>query len=135
MSDTIHGLKTVAGMQLSKFLRDIGDETTEVEGLDPKSGKPRIIKKTEALARTIWKLALGYSERRIERVDGKPKEVVKVVKPDLACISMIFERLEGKVAANTDAGKKQRKLSDRVSEQAKKRLNRLAVGGEDDAVS
>jgi hypothetical protein len=114
-----HGLKTSAGMSLSKFLRNISTETTEVAGLDPKNGKLRIITKAEALARIIWRMALGYN-------DGD-----KDVPPNLACIAMVFDRLEGKVATNSDTGKKPKSLSSKVGEQAKKRLNRIATGDND----
>lgn len=115
-----HGLKTSAGISLSKFLRSISAETTQVEGVDAKTGKARIVTKAEALARTIWRLALGYTDS-----DGK------IVQPNLSCIAMVFDRLEGKVATNSDIGKKPKTLSTKVGEQAKKRLNRIATGGSD----
>lgn len=122
-----HGMKIAVGLALTKFIREIGDERTQVEGMDPSSGKGRMVSKIESLARTIWKMALGYEETSIVLENGKAKEVRKRIKPDLACISMLYDRLEGKVAVSADAAKKPRKLADKVSDQVKTRLNRLAV--------
>ena len=132
MTDEQHGMKVSAGMMLSKFLRQIGREQTEVEGNDPETGRVRIITKAEMLARTMWKLALGWTEETTEEdvASGKKKKIVRQHKPDNAMIALIYDRLEGKTASpESDKGKKQ-PLSQRVDEQVKKRVNTL-VGDSD----
>lgn len=122
-----HGNKTSAGMMLSKFLKEIGAETSQVAGRDETTGEPRVVTKAEALARTIWKMALGFEEQ-IKVTDtktGKPKLVTKKHKPEMSCINMIFDRLEGKVSVSSedDGYRKTKALKGRVSDQIKRRLN------------
>jgi len=128
-----HGLKTSAGMMLSKFLRQIGQERTEVAGSDTETGQPRLVSKAEQLARTIWQLALGWKEEVVEEdlKTSHKKRVVKEHKPDNTMISLVFDRLEGKVAATESEKSKKQPLSQRVNDQAKKRVNAL-VGESDD---
>ena len=122
-----HGLKTSAGMMLSKYLRQVGQERTEVEGNDPASGESRIITKAEALARTMWKLALGYNEeeRTVDPKSGRQMLRVKRYKPDNTMIALIFDRVEGKVASQENEKGKKQPLSSKVDEQAKRRVNAL----------
>jgi len=133
MADTSHGLKVAAGMKLSKLIRQIGDETTEVMGLDTDTGCNRVITKFEAMARTIWKLALGYDEVTTikDAKSGKITTRKKPVKPDMACMQMIYDRIEGKIATNADSGKKKPPLSEKVGNQTKRRLNAMAGGNDD----
>ena len=130
---SVHGLKTSAGMMLSRFLRKIGEEKTEVGGNDPNTGAARIISKAEALARTMWQLALGWTEESTEQDQktGHTKKIVKQHKPDNAMIALVYDRLEGKVAATESEKSKKQPLSQRVNDQAKKRVNAL-VGESDD---
>jgi hypothetical protein len=132
MADELHGLKTSAGMMLSKHLRKIAAEHTEVGGNDPENGQARIITKAEALARVMWKLALGYSEetRIRDEKTGKVSLIVKEHKPDNTMISLIWDRLEGKVSAQEDKAKKQ-PLSHKVDEQIKQRINALTGDSRD----
>lgn len=113
-----HAKKTKAGKLLSKYVKDIADEETELIQ-DPIAGD-RMGSKAEALARLMWKNALGFTE-----VDSKTqKEVVK--KPDKTFISMIWDRLEGRVIPTADKDKDNKAtIADRISEQAKIRLNAL----------
>jgi hypothetical protein len=123
-----HGLKTSAGIALSKFLRQVGQEKTEVAGNDPLTGDARVVTKTEQLARTIWRLALGYEEE--VKVDGKI--VVKRYKPDNTMISLVYDRLEGKVASTESDKIKKQPLSGKVSEQVRQRVNALAKAGNEE---
>ena len=129
-----HGLKTSAGMALSKFLRQVGLEKTEVAGNDPVTGNVRIVTKYEQLARTMWKLALGYKEeeRSTDPKTGTPVLRVKHYKPDNAMITLIYDRIEGK-ASSTDSSKvKKQPLSGKIDEQVKQRVNAMAKAGSDE---
>lgn len=116
-----HGLKTAAGLKLTRFLRQIADEKTECHDLDPKTGQGRLMSKAEALARIIWKLALGYDET----VKTEDALVVKHHKPDPKFVDIVYDRLEGKVAANNDGTTKKQPLSGKVDALAKDRLNAM----------
>lgn len=125
MTSDDHGLRTSIGMRLSKILRLIGDEASEVQGLDCR-GKQRTLTNAEALARTIWRLALGGKETEevYDAKSGDTRQVTRTIKPDNTMIALIWDRLEGKVSPDGDK-KKRRKLVDRVNDQTKKRLNAL----------
>ena len=122
-----------AGMMLSRKLREIANEQTELYGNDPDTGNPRLVTKAEALARRMWELALGFEEEVVitDSKTGKPKIIRKVHKPDNAMIAMIFERIEGRVGVpESDRGKKQ-PLSEKVNDQVRQRINALAKGDDD----
>ncbi len=127
MPDSDIGNRVSAGMILTKCLREIAAEKTEVGGLDS-AGKNRMITKTEALARVMFKLALGYEEEidSFDKKTNKLKRIKKIFRPDSTMIAMVYDRLEGKVATDTDNTKKKQPLSSKVSEAAKQRVNKLA---------
>jgi hypothetical protein len=120
VSDELQATKIKAGQMLSKFVKEIADETTELVK-DPATGEDRMATKAEALARLMWKGALGYTE-----IDVKTgKEIIR--KPDKTFIGMIWDRVEGRVVPVVDKDKGQKaSLADRVGDQAKRRLNTLA---------
>jgi len=123
-----HGLKVKAGIRLSRLMENVGKEIadTDLGGHDPITGLPRQVTKMEALIRTIWKLALGYAEE-VEKTDsktGEKKTVKKIHKPDMSCVMLIYDRLEGKVGSK-DTAVKPPKLQDKVNNQVRKRLNAL----------
>ena len=122
-----HGLKTAAGMMLSKHLRQVGLEKTECSDMDPESGNPRMMTKAEALARAIWKLALGFKEEvRSTNAKGQTKLTIKVHEPNATFVAMLLDRIEGKVATDKDSAAKKQPISSKVDDQAKKRLNAMA---------
>lgn len=117
---TIKNTKQRAGTILSSLLRNIAEEETEFhKDID---GNDRMVTKAEALARLVWKKALGYTEKTIN-TDGQELETVHY--PDRVYASMLFDRLEGRVAAVESGKKEQRSVADRVGEQSKKRINAL----------
>jgi len=62
------GKRIKAGKLLSSFIRAIAEEETEfLKGKD--GSEDRMVSKAEALVRSMWKRALGYTETIIE--DGK----------------------------------------------------------------
>lgn len=121
MTDKERGVRTKAGKLLSSFIRQIAEEETEFEK-GPHNDEDRMVTKAEALARLIWKRALGYSEMRSGK-DGKPVEYT--YSPDKGCMSLIFDRMEGKAPAALDEGDEKLTVAERVSEQGKKRINEV----------
>jgi len=113
------GAKAKASRTLSKFVREIALEQTEqcLEGDDP-----RPVSKAEKLARLMWKMALGWTE-----IKDDGKEIAH--KPDKGMMALLWDRLEGKVP-QTDGKSLGNKASaaDRVGEQSRKRLNKIAGG-------
>ena len=123
-----HGKKIVAGKLLSKFIKEIASEVCDDPILKAKGEDAVMVTKAEAIARYIWKVALGYSEEVEIYKDG-----VKVGirpehhRPDKWAINMIWDRMEGRVGqADAKAGNDKASLADKVSEQGKKRLSQIA---------
>lgn len=115
---TSQGVKIKAGRLLTDCLRDIGGEAHS----KPDS-EGNLVSKIEFLARLCWDRATGYTEKHI---DDHGVETEKVIGADKSFISMIWERLEGKVAPVVKDGDKKAKVADKIAEQSKKRANRLA---------
>ena len=113
---TKRGIQTKAGQLLSRFLRDIAAEKTEVAKVD---GDDVMVTKAEAIARLMWQMALGFTEQRVE---GNGLVDIHHA-PDRAMISLVFDRIEGKAAPMAEIGKK-RTIADKVSEQGKKRIEK-----------
>lgn len=109
------GVARAATVELTKFIKEIGSEFHTVDD----EGRP--LTKVESLARLVWNKALGYREKDVE----SDKEIVHY--PDRAFIGMLWDRLEGRVAPavqSKDGGKA--KLSERIGEQSKRRLNQMS---------
>jgi hypothetical protein len=103
------------------MLRQVSEEVTEFVEIPGKGGDVEMVirSKAEALARFVWKQALGYEE-----LDDSGEKVKHA--PDKWAMSLLFDRLEGKVVAIPVAGRTERSIADRVSEQGRKALNNLA---------
>ena len=117
---TIKGSKQRAGLILSSLLRNIAEEVTELAIID---GEDKMVSKAEALARLTWKHALGFTEKRVND-DGIKCEIIHL--PDRIYATMLYDRLEGRVAAVEPGKKEKRTVADKVGEQNKKRLNEIA---------
>lgn len=111
------GDKSRAGALLSNHLRKIAQEVSELVN-DPEEGS-RMATKAEALARLMWKMALGYKE-----MDPKTN-IETVVPPDRGMVGLIWDRIEGRAAASGDFADRKRSLPDRISDQSRNRLNNL----------
>ena len=120
-----HGIKTKAGRLLSAFIRQIAEEQTELVK-DPGTGEDRMASKAEALARLIWKKALGYTE---QRVDGNTLTDV-THHADKYLMGLLFDRIEGKAPLMVGEGDSKITVSERVSELGKKRIEQ--AGGLDE---
>lgn len=113
------GDKRRAGLLLSSSLRTIAQEATEFIK-DPEGD--RMVTKAEALARLMWKMALGWTEKNIGT------GIVTVHAPDRGMMSLIFDRVEGRAVPVNSALGKRRPLPNRVSDENKKRLNNMLPG-------
>ncbi|MCK5615797.1 hypothetical protein KAR91_78765 [Candidatus Pacearchaeota archaeon] len=124
-----HGKKVAAGKLLSKFIREIAEEIHDDLVARIKDGEPVPVTKAEAIARYIWKVALGYSED-VDVVDKAGKKTgirPEFHRPDKWAINLIWDRLEGRAgAADLKGGSDKASLADKVSEQGKKRLGQIA---------
>ena len=118
---TKRGKLTRAGQLLSQFIRDIALEETEfVKDTD---GEDRMASKAEALARLMWKKALGYIEEKVND-DGSKERIIHP--PDRTMMAMIFDRMEGRAPLVNPDKKDRRTIADKVSEQGAKRINKIA---------
>ncbi len=115
-----HGVRTRAGQLLSQYMREIANEETELIK-DPKSGEDRMASKAEALARSIWKDALGYSETK---TDKEGNRVVLLHTPNKASQCLVFDRVEGKAPASAGEGAGKLTAAERVTEQVQKRIGK-----------
>lgn len=119
-----HADKIKAGKLLSQFIREIANEAViPIADAGTDSGV-RMATRAEALARKAFDMALGYEETV---VNAKGVEVIKKHGPDKAMMTMVWDRMEGRVPT-TDAKDQKRKASvaERVGEQSRDRLNALA---------
>lgn len=114
--------KAKIGRLLSHFIKEIATE--EVAFVDRDSGEDLLITKAEAVARIIWRDALGWTE-----VPDSGKPIVH--KPDKSMIHLIFDRIEGKVGSSEDYKKKDTKIYDKISDVAQKRINKLSNYGKE----
>lgn len=105
---------------ISAYLKQISAEATELIADDDTPG--RFITKGEAVARLMFKMALGYTERS---TDDKGVDTVLIHKPNPSMIGLIIERMEGRVPMTTVDPSKQT-IADRVSEQGKDRIARIS---------
>lgn len=113
------GDKIRAGRLLSEHLRKIAQEETEFV-THPDGDK--MVTKAEALARLMFKLALGWEEENLKT------GIIKVHGPSMGMIALIWDRIEGRSVPLTGGDKDKRTLPKKVSEENKKRLNKLATG-------
>ena len=122
---TPKGIRREATNILTKHLKKLGSEVYTIDD------EENAVTRFEALAQLVWKRALGYTDKRVLD-DGS--EVETVFHPDRAYIGMIFDRTEGKVApVVTSDSKKKVTLASRIGEQARARLNAMAVKSDDAA--
>lgn len=124
-----HGKKVAAGKLLSKFLREILNEEYDDPIVKAKGEEAVMVTKAEVIARHIVRAATGYTEDvDVLDKDGKKTGIKPVYhRPDKTYIGLIYDRLEGRASMmDAKSGSDKAKLSDRVSEQGKKRLSQIA---------
>ena len=123
-----HGKKVAAGKLLSKFIREIAEEIHDNPLVKAIGEEAVMVTKAEALARYMWKAALGYSEdvNVLDKAGKKTGIRPEYHRPDKTFIGMIWDRMEGRAAMiDAKSSSDKAKLSDRVSEQGKKRLGQI----------
>ena len=111
--------KTRATRLLSRFIREIAEETEFVKGEG--SDDDRMVSKAEILARKMWRIAQGWTEIII--TDGVSKEIVHP--PDMKMAAIVMDRLEGRCGTAQDDEVTRPTTSVRVSEQGKKRIDAI----------
>lgn len=113
---TMKGVRKNATNILTEHLKRLGSENVSIED--------NSATRFEALAKLVWDKALGYREE-IKLSNGEIETTIH--KPDRGFIGMIFDRTEGRVASvAADDSKGKASLADRIGEQSKVRLNRMA---------
>lgn len=121
MTEKERGHRTRAGKLLSSFIRQIAEEETEF--IKDPDGNDRMVTKAEALARLMWKKALGYVETKI--VGGE--ETKTTYHPDKQMIGMLYDRIEGRAPITVGDSDGKMTTAERVSEQGVKRIT--SAGG------
>ncbi len=118
------GDKARAGRLLSEYLRRIAQEQTEfIKGPDGDV----MVSKAEALARLMFKLALGWEEDDVKT--GKKK----IHNPSAGMIALIWDRIEGRSVPLAGDDRQSRALPKKVSEESVRRLNQQATNGNETA--
>lgn len=124
-----HGKRVIAGRLLSRYIREIANELHDDPVIKARGEDAAILTKAEAVARYIWKLALGYEETE-DVFDKSGKKIgIKPVrhKPDKWAITVIWDRMEGRAgAADVKSDDSKASLADRISDQGRKRLSQIA---------
>ncbi len=118
------GKQTRAGQLLSKFIKDIANEETEF--VKDEDGGDYMATKAEALARTIWKRALGFDEKLKKRnKDGVEVETTIPHAPNSTYIGIILDRTEGRAPLITDGKDGKLKIADRINQEGVNRVNSI----------
>ncbi len=118
--NSLIGDKIRAGVVLSTKLREIAQEGTEFDNRPDGGG---MITKAEALARLMWKMALGHTTK----VEVADKGIIETIHaPDRGMIQLIWDRIEGRATPVNDNLHNKRKLPAKVSDANKDRLNNMA---------
>jgi len=124
-----HAKKILAGKLLSKFIKEIANEIHDDPVIKAKGEEAVMLTKAEAVARYIWKLALGYEETE-DVFDKTGKKIgIKPVRhrPDKWAINLIWDRLEGRVgAADLKSSDDKASLAKKISGLGAKRVNQIA---------
>jgi len=109
--------KAYNSRQLTKHLRELAAEAHDW------SEEDGVITKGEALAKLLWKKALGYKEKTVDD-EGNEKEVYHP--PASWAIQLVYDRMEGKTPQAITEDDTRISAADRVRDLAKARLNSLA---------
>lgn len=106
------------GRLLSKYIRRIAEENTEFLKAESPSDDDRMATKAEALARNLWREALGWEEVIITGDDAK-----KVIHPPNARIAfLLMDRMEGRAPTAVDDTDDKPSTAKKVTEQGLKRI-------------
>ncbi len=114
--------------RLSEYLKEIGQEIHEDAFVTDDCTTIRPITKDEALAREIWKRALGQLITVKNGVDRTEQH--RIIPPDAKAQEFIFDRREGKTGTPTDD--RATTLLDKITELTKDKMNKIAEDAVDD---
>jgi hypothetical protein len=117
--------KSRAGRLLSKFIRQIAEETEFVKGEG--ADDDRMVSKAEMLARKMWRIAEGYDEIVITDDEVGSRTIVHA--PDHKMMTVLMDRIEGRCGTVQEDEVLRPTTSNKVSDQGKKRI--AAIGGLD----
>ena len=112
-------MATKINRQLGDYLEKIGCEIHDQSYTDA-HGVIRPITRDEALARQIWKQALGYEE---ETTNADGMVVHRVYPPDPKMQQFLIERREGKAIVKSSDENEGASLLDKISELTKQKIN------------
>jgi hypothetical protein len=84
--------KKVAGKFLSEALRNLANEAHDTDGSETKT-------RAQCLAQLVWDYALGYT-KKVRNKEGKL--VDQIIEPRTWAITLLFDRLEGRVPLQND---------------------------------
>jgi hypothetical protein len=116
------------GRLLSKILRMVGEEETELLLGESPTDDDRMVTKYEAMARKMWRQALGYEET-IVYDDGPSKKVMH--QPDMKVAKELMDRVEGRAPTAVEDSDTRPSTAKRVTDEGLKRIAK--AGGLGDA--
>ena len=119
--------KARAGRLLSRFIRQIAEETEFVQGEG--SEDDRMVSRAEMLARKMWRIAEGYTE--VVVTDLGSKDIIHP--PDQKMMAILLDRIEGRCGTVQEDEVTRPTATSKISEQGRKRI--AAAGGLDDVDS
>ncbi len=111
--------KAIIGRLLTKSLRELAVDIIEI---DP-SVDGKATTRAEKLAQVLWDHALGYTEHRRAEEGANMVEIVH--KPAPWAITLLYDRLEGKVAPTNDPGVERPSLGDKLKATGARRINKI----------
>lgn len=104
---------------LTDFLRDVGNEETELVTVD---NVPVMVSKAEALARKLYLMALGGT---VEQKNDKGEVQTVTFEPSIPAAKLIREWTEGKPGENKSEATKKGKRPERFDKNTGNRLSRV----------
>jgi hypothetical protein len=111
-----------AGRLLSRFIREIAEETEFVKGEGAEDD--RMVSKAEQLARKMWRIAEGYDEIVITNDEIGTKTIVHP--PDHKMMTILLDRIEGRCGTVQEDEVTRPTASSKITDQGKKRI--AAIG-------
>lgn len=108
--------RIMAGKFLSEALRNLASEAHDI------GESSEIRTRAQCLAKIVWDHALGFT-KLVQNKEGKSVE--QKVEPRVWAISLIFDRLEGRVPMSEDGTSEKVTLADRVDKISKKSFEEL----------
>lgn len=122
------GDKKRAGRLVSTFLRSVAQEKIAVEVTE---GESKLITRAEALARQLWKMALGKFVKHVDMKTG----TIYYEAPDKHAMDIVIDRMEGRVGTLEDEQNKDETIPDKISRKNKQKISKIALTSESSLTS